>query len=405
MFPTRLTLLSFLLFCACGEDPAAEAPPQYSGSFQSFTHKMVAGVPWVEVSVDGGPKQWFLLDTGAAMTVIASSGVQGLRQVSLAAGGLTFPAVQVASLDIYPGKSPCESGRPAGLLGGDLLRWFRVGLDYPSASVSWSQGGGGPLYSAVDTLPVTLAGGGTAALPGGAGEVSLHDNLPLLAASQVKVEGRGVAALVDSGATFTLVNPELIKALQAVARPRSCCLGVTLAGRAGAVPAHLTRLKQVQVGKAVVQSLPVLELPDSQFWSDLAAATGQKVELILGGTFLRFYRVALDYPARALSLSKWPFSFDPSPREFVYPGFSFCRAAAGDTLAVLDVFTGSEAAKVGIKGGDQITEIAGQKVGSRSAAQIRADLRKIAVDGEVKITLKGGVPKKARMEQALPEYK
>ena len=402
----RWVLLVSVLTFACGEEPEQEQRPVYAGSPQGFELKMVDGAPRVKVSVDDGAPLWFLLDTGAAMTVLASPGAQGVRQVKLEAGGLSFPGVQVASLDIYPWASPCDTGHPAGLLGGDLLRWFRLGLDYPGGSGSWTETGGAPLYAATTTLPLTLVGGGIAALPGGAGEVRLLDNLPFLAAPSVKVEGRGVAALVDTGATFTLVNPSLLRALAAKGRPRSCCFGVTLAGRTSAVSAHLVRLKQVQVGKAeAAPSLPALELDDARFWSDLAAATGAQVELIIGGTFLRAFRVSMDYPARTMSLSKWPFSHDPDPREFVYPGFSFCRAAGEDALVVLDVFAGSEAGKVGIKSGDRIIEIADKQVGKRTAAQIKADLDRTVIDGEVKVSLKGGVQKKVRMEQLLPEYK
>ena len=111
----------------------------------------------------------------------------------------------------------------------------------------------------------------------------------------------------------------------------------------------------------------------------------------------------MDFPARTLRLATQPDS--SASTEFFTPGFSFCRAANADALVVLDVFSGSEAAKQGIKPGDRVLSVEGKPVGSRSASEVRLELEKLAVGAQVKMTFKGGVTKNVRMEQLLPQYK
>lgn len=361
--------------------------------------------PWVDVKMGGGPEQGFLLDTGAMMTARSTSGAVGIQPVNLKVFGLTFLQLKVAALNIFPLSTPCKTAAPAGLVGGDILRWFRVILTYPARLAEIQNSGGEGIKAPDATVPLMLAGGGVAVLPGGAGEtVNLHDALPLLANGNLKVEGRSVTALLDTGATFSLIKPSLLQTLGGSGRPDACCFSVNLAGRAP-ILARLTRLKTIQVGGAETRSEAALVLADTRFWSDLAASLGREVELILGGSYLRQFKVDMDYPARTLRLGKLPPYWDVEWSEFTYPGFTFCRSASEDALAVLDVFTGTEADKAGIKSGGLIIAVNGKLVGSQTAADIRASLRKVNIGAQVTVTLKGGAIKKVRMEQLLPEYK
>lgn len=400
----RLILLLPVLAGACA-DSGAEAPPAFEGSLpNSAAMQVVEARPWLTVEVGGGPQQKFLLDTGALMTAQATSGAVGVRRRSLKVFGLNFAGVEIADLDLFSGGSPCDAGTPAGLLGGDILRWFRVILNYQGKLATIQSTGGVGIKAPEVTVAMTLAGGGAALLPGGGGvEVNLHDALPLLSGGTAKVEGRDVTALLDTGATFNLINPSLLKELPQGGRPRACCWRVELAGRKTALQAHLTRLKQLGVGDVKLASVPALELDDARFWSDLAATTGREVGLILGGSFFRLFKVDMDFPARTLRLATQPDS--SASTEFFTPGFSFCRAANADALVVLDVFSGSEAAKQGIKPGDRVLSVEGKPVGSRSASEVRLELEKLAVGAQVKMTFKGGVTKNVRMEQLLPQYK
>ena len=112
---------------------------------------------WLKASVNGGPPDDFLFDTGASVTVIDSSwaaehglktqgrmqaagaGAAGaasfaklgsLRVASAAHDGIEIKDVQVAVLDVNPAFEPMFWRRLAGVIGYDVISRFVVTVDY-----------------------------------------------------------------------------------------------------------------------------------------------------------------------------------------------------------------------------------------------------------------------------------
>ena len=359
--------------------------------------------PRVAVVPEGGAALSFLLDTGSGLTIRSQTASTGVKPLSFASLGLQVTGFPVAMLDLFRGKSPCQVGPPGGILGGDFLRWFRLRLDYPSSLATLFPADSAPpaANGLLASLPLSLVGGGEVSLPGGGGSAMLPDAWPVVRG--VEVEGLAMEALLDTGASFCLVSPGLLKELGGSGRPGACCQTLVMAG--GQERARFTRLRKVRLGKQSVESLPVLVLDRQGFWDDLALAAGRKIKMVLGGSLLRRFRVDIDYGRRSLYLAHSTKAFAADGDEFNFPGFSFCRAAGQNAMVVLDVYKGSAAAKLGIKGGELITRVEGVAVDKRTAAEVLAQLRKLSLGSEVSLTIEAKGERKVKMELLLPEYK
>jgi hypothetical protein len=112
---------------------------------------------WLKASVNGGPPEDFLFDTGASVTVLdsawaaekglvtegrmqaAGAGAAGgasfatlgsLRIASASGDGVEIEGVKVAVLDVNPGFAPLFWRRMAGVIGYDVISRFVVTLDF-----------------------------------------------------------------------------------------------------------------------------------------------------------------------------------------------------------------------------------------------------------------------------------
>ncbi len=394
------------LLCLGCSGPEEWLPPEYSGELGKWHAVTMSGwTPRVTFTLAGGAASAFVLDTGAALTVRHGPNIApGRGPLSFTTFGLKVSDFPVATWNLFPYKSPCEAGLPGGVLGGDFLGWFRLQIDYPAkrASLSTKVAAAPASQDVLATVTLNMAGEGAVTLPGGAGEADLPRVWPIVPG--VEVEGTAVNALLDTGASFSLVDPMLIKALDAsaTARPAACCQSLHMAG--GQKSAVLTRIKRLKVGAVEVTSHAAAVLDSGAFWSELSAAAGRKVQLIIGGTLLRRYRVSLDYPARKLQLVKPSAPFVANPDEFLLPGFTFCRAAGQDAMVVLDVFQRFDAANLGVSTGDLFTHVGGKEVGKRTEAQVLEQLRAVKTGQRVDVKFKDGGTRKVKMEQLLKEY-
>lgn len=110
----------------------------------------------------------------------------------------------------------------------------------------------------------------------------------------VKVNGQGPFAFtLDTGATITLVSPEVAQAsgLPVVGKGEAT-------GAGGKFPVTLARANEVSVGNAVARDLPVGIFDVSP----LGGVMGTKIDGILGHNFLQLFRVTIDYRSSRLRL-------------------------------------------------------------------------------------------------------
>lgn len=400
--------------CACGDEEGIT----FEGTVgERVEMTLRAWVPTIDTTVDegGGSGGPMLVDTGAPLTLLAKQAHPALgysySDVTLRAFKLIFPAYPVAVTDLFEtGVSTCQDDRFDGLIGGDLLRHFRLGLDYKGERAMLFHGDGPDAAVASGTdaaqrIAVEVAGGGAAILPKINQPISVGATRLLV--TEAWVEGSRELAMVDTGASLSVISKELLTALgDGTARPQLCCESVgTLQGTKQAT---LTRLASLRLGNVTVKNLPVMVLDDSTIFSGLSAELGRPVRMLIGGSFLRLFAVRVDYEAQALELSRYSKPDHVSPDEYVLPGFSFCKARnQAEGMVVLDVYKGSDAEKQGVTRGNLLLAVDGTSTADLSVDQVRALLNKKPVGSKVKLTFRGtpaNLERELLVQRLLPDY-
>jgi Aspartyl protease/PDZ domain len=317
---------------------------------------------WVEASINGSAPQWFILDTGAEMSVLNTprAGLLGLKpqgslegtgggaksidvglikDVRLALGGTQLDARPIMSADL----SMIEgfTGRPiTGILGYDVLSSYVFEIDYaarrltlhdPRAFNPAGTGEAVPFVFHGQTPAVTAS----VALPGGA---SIKGQFML---------DTGSGAAVDLNAPFVRQH-QLIAKLGSAARP-TFAMGV-----GGDSSAVMGRLASVTFGPYELKR-PVARLSKDTRGSnanpDMAGSLG-------GQVFSRF-TMTFDYAHQMLYLKpnaslNRPFERDMSGLVLQAEGKDF------RTYRVYKVLDGSPAAAIGIRPGDILLRFEGK---------------------------------------------
>jgi predicted aspartyl protease len=258
----------------------------------------------IPASVAGRGPFDFVLDTGAGTSLLSPRLASvldiiptGTREGRGAAGKVTVALASASSLSIgaayrapWPVGITAEVERIAaavdsridGCIGYDFLKDFRVGIDYRRRLVRLAQG-------AYET----------------AGQPSHHRaEIPFRLAAPTKplvmvpafIAGQGPYAFaVDTGASTTVISPELARSLSLEQAPSG---PVTAAG--GVITTTMARVASLSVGTARRGHLAVLT---ADFLGQLGAAVGTTVDGVLGYNFLRHFRVTIDYPELTLWLT------------------------------------------------------------------------------------------------------
>lgn len=415
-----------LLLAGCGD---AELP--FAGEPGRATAITIdSWVPFVMGDVrlpdDGAASGPLLLDTGSPLTLLdrgATGLTAGHASAELRAFGLTFPGYPLVVTDVFAGEDPCQSRPTAGIVGGDLLRHFRLGLDYKAGRAYLFRGPEADDATLdADTepplrVPLEVLGGGTVAgLAGVEGSVGVPGTR--LVVARVRVEGRDAVAVIDTGASLNLIGTRLLKRLgDTGGRPQLCCTGVTTLG--GAVRARVLRVKSIELGGARVDSVAALAAAGlDSLLAGLSGEIGREVDLLLGGSFLREFTARYDYGAGWLELRRYRSPTHIDRDEFVGPGFSFCEArhvtdpkSGADVpvgMRVLDVYQDTDASDQGVAAGSLVVAVDGSSVVGKSAEQALQLIRKHAVGETVKLSFKAtpaDIVRQVEVERVLPEYK
>jgi predicted aspartyl protease len=234
-----------------------------------------------------------VVDTGAERTVMTSTAAArlGLRRdlwvdtPMVGAGGLveTHPNVDVGSATLggaalfqnLPGRALSLSvtnqplGDADGLLGADLLRHHTLDLDMQKARlVLWPAGEAVPAGHSMPLWPWARG----------------------LLLAPLRVDGQELTALVDTGASATLVNARGLYKLGITSARAAQDPAVTTAGLGGSFQAHMHRFAALQLGP--------LTLPDPLL---LAASVPEAAfDVILGMDILGRQRLLLSYASLKL---------------------------------------------------------------------------------------------------------
>ena len=395
--------LCLLLLVSCGDEPSG---PRYEGTTGAAVAISLEGwVPRIEAVADGAPIT-VMIDTGSPITVLAlPSRPPGEVRLELRAFGLTFPDLPAVVSSLFTDDGTCDPPHPDGLLGGDLLRAFRLGLDYRGERAFLFDGADDDPPVAAGTegpveVPIDVLGGGLARLDDVPDPVAVEATR--IAVTGAAVEGSTRVAVVDTGASLTVVSAALLKSLGESGRPSLCC--ETVSTIYGEVSARLSRLRQLTLGGVTVKSLPVLVWDQPSFFGAISAEVGRDVQLLVGGSYLRRFAVKVDYRRQRLELARYRNQDHVDEDEFVGPGFTLCRpTVTAEGMVVVDVFQGTDAETQGVRSGDRLLSVDGQSVVGLGRDEARTLLQK-AAGSTVNLVFANNVKKTVKVERLLADY-
>jgi hypothetical protein len=319
----------------------------------------------------------FVLDTGAGFLALdlglarllgIADGGSATAAVDLAArplarlelGGLQMDQVSpVLTLDA--GVIRRVTGRPVlGLLGQALFRDRVVVLDYlegtivllpPESSPASASSAAGPALSAAAVaVPFRLAGDGKVLVSG------------WVAGRAGRPAGK-VTLIVDTGATKSVFfRAALDRRLPGwTAWPALRGLGApTLTGDANAELVRVPGIELRTPGGVAARSGVDAAVLTGDLGRALADDVGEQVDGLLGYSFLKHYRIALDFPRGLLWLDPSRGDVADRPEEYSHPGLQL--ESVGETVRIFAVAEGSPAARAGIRAGDELVAIDGGSV-------------------------------------------
>jgi predicted aspartyl protease len=269
--------------------------------------QIVNHIPLVGAVLNRKDYVTLLLDTGSTLTMLTPETARRLRiqppadapkQTAMVTGGQTMEFVVARLPAIAVGDSVVEnvpvgialllpeSPLVDGVLGGDILQHFSVGLDYAASRLRLVPRPGMPAPQS----PGSAGGTGRSAVP-----LQIVHHRVLVSARLNHTEQ--VTLLLDTGATHTLLHPDIAARLglrPAPDAPRNTT--TVFGGRHIAFP--LVQLAAIAVGDALVEGLQVGVF--------LALPGATSVHGILGGDFLQHFVMTLDYATNQLWLATNP---------------------------------------------------------------------------------------------------
>ncbi len=322
---------------------------------------------WLKASLNGGPAEDFLLDTGASLTVIdsayaahrgltsegrlqvAGAGAAGgasLSQVDSIVvggshGGVVLTGQKVALLSLDPYLEPFFWRPVAGVLGYDFISRFVMTVDY-------DQG----LLTLYDPSSFRYAGDGTAV------PMTMAGNIPVVEASVDGIEGE-FRLDVGSGSAVDLHGPFVER--HGLPGKVGKTLEVMGGGFGGTFMALLCRMKQLEIGPYAVKQ-PLVSLSQAA----TGGLTSQDYAGNIGNQVLERFRCTFDYERRMVYLE--PGKRFAEPDRFSLAGVQFARF--GDVVQAMRVLPGSAAEAAGIHEHDQVVSIDGRPITSYTADEV-----------------------------------
>jgi predicted aspartyl protease len=375
------SLLVLLLIACSPPAPTQQQPVRVPAEIRD------SGV-FLPVSVNGGPPATFILDTGASSTTIDRDyaekrgvrptgqthalGAAGRVNVSLARdvlfsfGGLTLPGR--TTLLIPLGAISLGAGKPMqGVLGYEVFKEHVVEIDYVDGSVSFHE-------TRAFRRPA-----GAARIP-----IAFRHRVPQVEVRLTLADGRTIPArlFVDTGAepgivlTRAFTDKHDIEVEGGV--ETSAGLGV-----GGATRERVGRIARLELGPfAIERPIVNLSLNTDGVLGD------SRVDGLLGGEILKRFTLIVDYDRKQL-LMKRNRHFGTA-MEIDMSGLTMAsRDAAFDAIVVKDVRPSSPAADAGIRAGDELRAIDGQRVLPASLDAIRTMFKEAGRRLEVTIIRDG----------------
>ena len=328
-----------------GGDQVARLPFEYSSRHL-----------WVNASIDGGPPEAFLLDTGASITVLDSAWaarkglkVEGRLQAAGAGatGQASFSAVdsivvagpdgdgvaiahqKVGVLSINPFLEPFFWRPVAGVLGYDFISRFVVEIDFDAGTLVLH-----------DPARFQYAGKGTAV------PLTLAGNIPVVKATlDDRYEGE-FRLDIGSGSTVDVHGPFVEK--HDLGAQMKGNLEVVGGGFGGTFTSRLGRMKKMAIGP-YSWSAPLVSLSGATS----GGLASEDYAGNIGNQLMERFHITFDYERRVVYLE--PAKRYPSRDRFSMSGLLIARMADGHRA--MQVLPGSPAALAGVRNGDEVVSV------------------------------------------------
>jgi hypothetical protein len=324
---------------------------------------------WLTASLNGGPPEDFLLDTGASVTVIDSASaarygmkLEGLMQAqgAGAAGGASFSQVdslrvagpdgdgvtligqKVAVLSVNPHLEPFFWKPIVGILGYDFISRFVVEIDFASQTLVLHDPKTFTYQGKGQAVPLTMAG-----------------NIPVVKA-KIDDTFEGEFRLdVGSGSTVDIHTPfaRENKMKERMAKT----LVVTGGGFGGTFQSTIGRMKKMEIGPFSWTD-PLISLSGAE----TGGLASEDYAGNIGNQILDRFKCTFDYERRVVYL-------EPSARygerdRFTMAGVSVVKHAG--EYSVAQVLPGSAAEAAGLKAGDRVVALDGKPIASYGAGDL-----------------------------------
>lgn len=351
-------------------DPSRFAPPQQTvADFKFLKGTGPARVPmrygerhvWVKASIDGGPAEDFIVDTGASVSLLDSawaaahgvkaegkmqamgagaSGDVGFARLSSikVAGedgdGVEIAGQKIAVLALNRFVAPFFWRDAAGVLGYDFISRFVMEIDYDNGALT--------LY---DPKTFKYEGKGTGV------PITMSGGIPVVKA---KLDGQYEGEFrvdVGSGSTVDLHGPFVKKNGLREKLPKT--VEILNGGFGGTFTSHLGRMKTMEIGP-FAWSDPLVILSGAQ----TGGLASEDYAGNIGNEILDRFKCTLDYEHRTIYLE--PGKQFTKPDRFTRAGVQLARF--GDTIRAMQVLPGSAAAAAGIKEGDEVVALDGKPI-------------------------------------------
>jgi len=305
-----------------------------SGNQTSMSFESVDGRPILKIRVNGGKEYLrFVLDTGSGMSVISEETAKKLGVNAVARGGmaravggggkfeivygflssLEVGEIKVERVPVYIRRFYDDRFAVDGYLGLSVISRFIASVDYGDSTFSLRRESGGSRKQAEESFvfgegvfslrrPVEDSRKPAAETPplgGGALEIPVRTTSSGFLSGEVQLEGieRPLNFIIDTGASITVVSEKLVEQedLANYLEPTR----MRVFGAAG-VSENVKRvlLPRVSLGSLVREhvSAAVLDM------ESLNETAGFAQNGILGGNFLRHFRVSFDFPRSVIRL-------------------------------------------------------------------------------------------------------
>lgn len=374
-----LTIAALAALCAAGRAqdarPATAAKAAGQAPVARVPFEMNGNSIYLQARVNGSEPRWFVLDTGAGVTVLNATTAEslglkagkagtlrgaggvvrstGITGLTLDVGGAVLKDVSVTSIPLAQLEN--AAGRAIdGILGVDFFRRYVVEIDYEARQLTTYEPSAYGYAGRGETLPLTI-----------------RDNHPHLRA-QVKFPGRPPLEgdfVIDAGSSMQLTMLPDFTDKNRLRDSVPVAFTAYAHGVGGDFALPVARAESLRIGGFTVER-PVTAFPTAGTFGAEGIAGN------IGTAILRRFKVVFDYSRKRVHLEPSknfsdPFEFDMSGLGLASEGPSF------SVFKVARVLPGTPASEAGLRQGDEILSVGGRPVNGTHLSDLREQLRRL----------------------------